>query len=66
VAFDAAGAYGAVMSSDYNSRPRAAEVLVDGGRWAVIKPRIESTAQYADETLPTWLTTRRLDRGATG
>jgi diaminopimelate decarboxylase len=66
VAFDAAGAYGAVMSSDYNSRPRAAEVLVDGGRWAVIKPRIESAAQYADETLPTWLTTRRLDRGATG
>lgn len=66
VAFGAAGAYGAVMASDYNSRPRAAEVLVDGGRWAVIKPRIETAAQFADEALPTWLTTRRLDRGATG
>jgi diaminopimelate decarboxylase len=66
VAFGAAGAYGAVMASDYNSRPRAAEVLVDGGRWAVIKPRIETAAQFADEALPRWLTTRRLDRGATG
>jgi diaminopimelate decarboxylase len=66
VAFGAAGAYGAVMASDYNSRPRAAEVLVDGGRWAVIKPRIETAAQFADEALPTWLTTRRPDRGATG
>jgi diaminopimelate decarboxylase len=64
VAFEAAGAYGAVMASDYNSRPRAAEVLVDGERWAVIKPRIEPTARFADEALPAWLTTRRLDRGA--
>ena len=33
------GAYGAVMASNYNSRPRAAEVLVDGDRWAVVKER---------------------------
>lgn len=33
------GAYGFVMSSNYNSRPRAAEVLVDGARWAVIRDR---------------------------
>jgi diaminopimelate decarboxylase len=64
VAFEAAGAYGAVMASDYNSRPRAAEVLVDGERWAAIKPRIEPTTRLADEALPAWLTTRRLDRGA--
>jgi len=34
-----AGAYGFTMSSTYNSRPRAAEVLVDGGRWAIIRER---------------------------
>ncbi|NNG15315.1 MAG: diaminopimelate decarboxylase [Gemmatimonadales bacterium] len=34
-----AGAYGFVMSSNYNSRPRAAEVLVDGGRFGVARQR---------------------------
>jgi diaminopimelate decarboxylase len=34
-----AGAYGAVMSSNYNSRPRAAEVLLDGGRAHVVRER---------------------------
>jgi len=34
-----AGAYGFVMSSNYNSRPRAAEVIVDQGRWWVSRPR---------------------------
>jgi len=34
-----AGAYGFVMSSQYNSRPRAAEVLVEGEKWRVIRPR---------------------------
>jgi diaminopimelate decarboxylase len=34
-----AGAYGFTMSSNYNARARAAEVLVDGGRWAVVRPR---------------------------
>lgn len=34
-----AGAYGFVMSSNYNARPRAAEVLVDGDRWAVVRER---------------------------
>jgi diaminopimelate decarboxylase len=34
-----AGAYGFVMSSNYNSRPRAAEIIVDGGRWWVARPR---------------------------
>ncbi len=38
VIFDA-GAYGFVMSSQYNGRPRCAEVLVDGGRWFVIRER---------------------------
>ncbi len=34
-----AGAYGAVMSSNYNSRPRAAEVLTDGGTFRVVRKR---------------------------
>jgi diaminopimelate decarboxylase len=34
-----AGAYGFVQSSNYNSRPRAAEVLVDGGAWRVVRER---------------------------
>ena len=34
-----AGAYGFVMASNYNSRPRAAEVIVDGDRWAIIRAR---------------------------
>ena len=36
--FDA-GAYGAVMASNYNRRPMPAEVLVDGARWSVIRRR---------------------------
>jgi diaminopimelate decarboxylase len=39
LAICAAGAYGFVLSSNYNSRPRAAEVLVEGDRWAVIRER---------------------------
>jgi diaminopimelate decarboxylase len=34
-----AGAYGFVMASNYNSRPRPAEVMVDGDRWWVARPR---------------------------
>jgi len=39
VAIMTAGAYGFVQSSNYNSRPRAAEVLVDGDKWRVIRER---------------------------
>lgn len=55
VAFAGTGAYGAVMASDYNSRPAAAEVLVDGGRFAVVRPRREAAAQFALERIPEWL-----------
>jgi diaminopimelate decarboxylase len=34
-----AGAYGFVMSSNYNSRPRAAEVVVDGTNWKIARAR---------------------------
>jgi diaminopimelate decarboxylase len=39
VALLSAGAYGAVMSSQYNSRPRAPEVLVEGDRFTVVRRR---------------------------
>ena len=55
VAITGAGAYGAVMGSDYNSRPSAAEVLVDGERRAVIRPSRGIEAQLAEERIPAWL-----------
>ncbi len=50
-----AGAYGSVMSSTYNARPLAAEVLVDGDRWSVIRARQPMEALWAGETVPDWL-----------
>ena len=47
-----AGAYGAVMSSPYNARPRAAAVLLDGGRSHLITPRQKLETLWADEILP--------------
>ncbi len=66
VALTGAGAYGAVMASDYNSRPLAAEVLVEDRRFAVVKPRLEPSARLAQEQLPPWLAATDLSRGATG
>ena len=48
-----AGAYGSVMSSPYNARPRAAEVLVDGAAWTTIRPRQKHEALWSDEVVPT-------------
>ena len=47
-----AGAYGFVMSSNYNSRPRAAEVLVDGDRWAIVRARETYDDIVRHETAP--------------
>ncbi|NHN87436.1 diaminopimelate decarboxylase [Acetobacter conturbans] len=47
-----AGAYGSVMSSTYNARPLAAEVLVDGDRWSVIRPRQSVESLWASEVMP--------------
>ncbi len=57
VAFLDAGAYGAAMSSTYNSRPLAAEVLVDGTRFAVVRERQTQEALLAGQHLPDWLST---------
>lgn len=47
-----AGAYGAVMSSSYNGRPRAASVLITDGRTQLITPRQTLEDLWADEILP--------------
>lgn len=65
VAFGTAGAYGAVMASDYNARPWAAEVLVRGADFAVVKPRVEPETRFADEVIPAWLAPAQT-RGAAG
>ena len=51
-----AGAYGSVMSSTYNARPLAAEAMVDGSRWSVIRDRQTHEALWAGEHIPEWLT----------
>ncbi|KQI71740.1 diaminopimelate decarboxylase [Loktanella sp. 5RATIMAR09] len=55
VAFRSAGAYGAVMSSEYNSRPLIPEVLVDGDQFAVIRPRPTYEEMIARDNVPAWL-----------
>jgi diaminopimelate decarboxylase len=47
-----AGAYGAVMSSHYNSRPRAAAVMADQGKFHLITPRQSIEDLWASEILP--------------
>ncbi len=49
-----AGAYGAVMSSTYNSRPLIPEVLVDGIRWHVVRPRRSIAELIALDSVPDW------------
>ena len=55
VVFTGAGAYGAAMSSEYNSRPLVPEVLVDGARWAVVRARPSYEEMLARETTADWL-----------
>ncbi len=51
LAVRSAGAYGFSMSSNYNSRPRAAEVMVDGGTMHLVRRRETVTSLYAGESL---------------
>lgn len=55
VAFRSAGAYGAVMSSEYNSRPLIPEVLVNGDQFAVIRRRPTFDEMINRDTIPEWL-----------
>ncbi|MFH5772658.1 diaminopimelate decarboxylase [Paracoccus sp. NGMCC 1.201697] len=55
VAMRSAGAYGAVMASEYNSRPLVPEVLVSGDQFAVIRPRPTLEEMLGRDTIPEWL-----------
>ncbi len=55
VAFRSAGAYGAVMASEYNSRPLIPEVLVHGDQFAVIRQRPTFDEMINRDTIPEWL-----------
>lgn len=55
VAFRSAGAYGAVMASEYNTRPLIPEVLVQGDHFAVIRARPSFDEILNRDTIPAWL-----------
>ncbi|MBJ2152412.1 diaminopimelate decarboxylase [Paracoccus sp. IB05] len=55
VAFRSAGAYGAVMASEYNTRPLIPEVLVNGHQFAVIRERPTFDEILARDRLPAWM-----------
>ncbi|MGH8709237.1 MAG: diaminopimelate decarboxylase [Burkholderiales bacterium] len=49
-----AGAYGMSMSSNYNSRPRAAEVMVAGTGAHLVRRRVQAPELFAGESIPAW------------
>ncbi|MEM8555481.1 MAG: diaminopimelate decarboxylase [Pseudomonadota bacterium] len=55
VAFRSAGAYGAVMASEYNTRPLIPEVLVQDSDWAVIRSRPSYDDIIARDVVPEWV-----------
>ncbi len=57
LAIRAAGAYGAVMSSVYNTRPLVPEVLVRGGDFALVRERLSVDDMLSREVIPNWLKT---------
>jgi diaminopimelate decarboxylase len=50
-----AGAYGAVQSGTYNTRPLIPEVLVKGDQYAVVRPRVDVEALIAMDKPAPWL-----------
>jgi diaminopimelate decarboxylase len=64
LAFMSAGAYGAVMTSSYNARPPAAEVLVSEGRYSIIRPREDIDAIMDRDQIPEWVLSQGSERGA--
>ena len=55
IAVMSAGAYGATLSSSYNTRPLIPEVIVKGSDYAVIRPRPDYDEIIGSEKLPDWL-----------
>jgi diaminopimelate decarboxylase len=55
LAIRSAGAYGAVMASEYNSRLLVPEVMVHGAQMAIVRPRETYDAMLARDKIPHWL-----------
>ncbi|HRX75017.1 MAG TPA: diaminopimelate decarboxylase, partial [Hyphomonas sp.] len=55
IAFMSAGAYGAVLSSSYNTRPLVPEVLVNGDRYDIVRRRPDLEEMLLLEQVPDWL-----------
>ncbi len=55
VAFRSAGAYGAVMASEYNTRPLVPEVLVSGDHFDVVRARPSFDEMLNRDTIPAWI-----------
>jgi diaminopimelate decarboxylase len=55
LAFRSAGAYGAVMASEYNSRPLVPEVMVSGDHFAVVRARPSFDEMLGRDTIPDWI-----------
>ena len=63
---NSAGAYSAVMSSTYNTRLMAPEVLVRGDRFAVVRPRQDYAALIAQDRLPDWISDEKTPDASRG
>lgn len=57
IAFANTGAYGAVLSNEYNSRPLIPEVLVEKDRWAIIRARPSYDEMSGRDLVPSWIGT---------
>lgn len=55
VAIMTAGAYGATMSSTYNTRPAPAEIMVDGAQAAIIRARVAVRDIIKNDLVPDWI-----------
>ncbi len=55
LAFMSAGAYGFSMASNYNTRPRAAEVMVRGDQWSIVRERETLEDLVKLEKIPNWI-----------
>ena len=55
IAVGTAGAYGAVQAGTYNTRLLVPEVLVEGGRFAVVRPRRTYDELIGLDSIPDWL-----------
>jgi len=55
IALRSCGAYGASMASDYNARPRIAEVMVKGSEWHIIRQRQSFNDLIAQQSIPEFL-----------